>query len=586
MIEALELIGSLTLHLALTAAPGVAAAMLALRLGARSVPLILAVALVVSGLVGILGFWSYYADPSLGKAWTFVSLAGSIAIGFASWAAIRRERAPFSELRAALLLWGLASLFVVFLGFLHGGSDEPVSMAASRFSHQLPSDNDVPRFFAVWFVDNGHQGEPPALGGEWLSSDRPPLQTGYSLSQWALAYSPDGIGYQVQSVALQQLWVVAVWALLCAAGLRRRARGLAMIAVLAGDVAIVHGFFVWPKLLAATFFLAAVALAVAPEWSRWRRDPAIGALVGALFALAMLAHGGTAFGFVPLLALIAWRGLPSFSWAVVAALAVFALSAPWAAYQQWGDPPGDRLLKWQLAGVTAIDERGVPEAIVDSYREVGLGGAIEAKWASVTQIAGTGEAGYRVDRIGAALGNGALEDAIAELRAARFFSLAWLVGLFLVALPAMLLARNRARGRSAEWRFALLSFAFVGIGCVAWCLLLFGAPNAVAMIHVGSLALPLLAICGSVAGLYAVSPRLATVLVGANVALALLLYVPAFTPVQDSSYSPFAAALTAAALAGFAWLALRTPSSAAAVRERPSASLDSVAGDLEAEAGR
>ena len=45
--------------------------------------------------------------------------------------------------------------------------------------------------------------------------------------------------------------------------------------------------------------------------------------------------------------------------------------APWSAYQKYGDPPGNRLTKWTLAGVVEVDDRGTAEAIFDSYGEAG-----------------------------------------------------------------------------------------------------------------------------------------------------------------------------------------------------------------------
>ena len=58
-------------------------------------------------------------------------------------------------------------------------------------------------------------------------------------------------------VALQMFCVPGAWALLRAADLGRRLRALAIVAAMVSDIAIVHGFYVWPKLIAAGFLLAA-----------------------------------------------------------------------------------------------------------------------------------------------------------------------------------------------------------------------------------------------------------------------------------------------------------------------------------------
>jgi hypothetical protein len=556
--ENFDILWRLVEHLVLTGLPGVAAALFAVRRGARGVPLILAIALAASGAVAILSFWAFYVSPEVGKVWAFLVLFGAAeVVAWSWWRRAELDRGVLRELRVPLLLWALGSFFVIYLGFLHGGTDPALHASAARFSGPLPSDADIPRFYAEWLYENGHEGKPPVFPGEWLSSDRPPLQSGYVLSQRPFGWDTTTLHYEVLASIVQQLWIVAMWAVLCAAGLGARARALAISAAMVSDVAILHGFFVWPKLIAATFVLGALALVVSPRWPEWRRDPRVGVLLAALCAFALLSHGSSAFAIVPVLVLGAVRGLPDWRWLGAAALAGLALLAPWSAYQRYEDPPGDRLLKWQLGGVMEIDERGALETIVDSYEEVGLNGAIDAKWDNFAEMAGTAHGPEKLDLALDALGDGRFEEAIPPLRDPRFFSLLPLLGVFLIAPPAMLLARDRGRRRLAEWRFALRCFAFVAVGCLAWGLLMFGSPNAIAFLHVGSLAIPLLAIVGCVAGLWAVDPRLAIATTAVNALLVLALYVPVLEPLEGTSYSPLAALLAAAGLAGFLAVAFR-----------------------------
>ena len=70
----------LAAHLALTGAPGVAAALAAMRLGVRDVPLLLGIALATTGVAAFLAFWAYFADPTIGEAWNYVLLLGSIQV--------------------------------------------------------------------------------------------------------------------------------------------------------------------------------------------------------------------------------------------------------------------------------------------------------------------------------------------------------------------------------------------------------------------------------------------------------------------------------------------------------------------------
>src|SRR5690606_32261928 len=93
-----------------------------------------------------------------------------------------------------------------------------------------------------------------------------------------------------------------------------------------------------------------------------------GVLLGASAALAMLGHGSTAFVLIgmALSALLLWRWA---SWRLLAAaMAAFAvLYLPWMAYQKFADPPGDRLVKWHLAGVQEVDPRPLGEVLREAY---------------------------------------------------------------------------------------------------------------------------------------------------------------------------------------------------------------------------
>lgn len=557
MSATVELAWMLVVHLVLTGLPGVAAALLAASRGVRATHLLLALALAASGGTAIAGFWAFYADPMLGQTLAFLVVFGAAALIAWCWRE-GLDRDLLASLAVPLGLWALASCFVVYLGFLHGGTAEPLATAANRFSHPLPGDNEIPLFFSDWFYLQGHAGTPPPYG-DWLSSDRPPLQIGYALLQRPFGWDDGGLRYQVLAVVLQQLWVVAAWALLCAARIRPLGRGLAVLAALVGDVAIVHGFFVWPKLLAAALALAALAIVISPEWGRLRRSPWAAALFAALCALSLLAHGGSVFFLLPLLGLAALRGLPDRRWLGVAAAVAVVLLGSWSAYQRFADPPGDRLVKWQLGGSLAIDDRGAAETIVNSYRAAGVGTALANKWENVRDVVGLGDtvdtAEAVVDRISA----GEPDEALKATRSLRFFALLPLLGILLVAPPAMLVARlTRGRPEGPEWRFALVGLALCAAACLVWVVLMFGSPESRTVVHQGSLAVPLLAALACVVGALAVSRRLAIWLVAIHATIVLLLYVPAPTPPGGGGYSVLAALLAAASLAGFALLSLQS----------------------------
>ena len=541
----------LALHLALTALPLLAAALAAARWGERRVPVLLGIGLAASGLTAFLGFWAYYGDRTLGESFSYLVVFGSVAV--IGWALLGGgiERPLWRQLGVALGLWALGSLFLVFLGFLHGGAAHPLAEGGIRFSGPLPADSNIPKYFSEWFFLYGHHGTPPVYPGEWLASDRPPLQAAYVMLQRPFGWDEDGLHYQVLCVVLQQLWIVGLWALLLAARVGRLTRALAMVTVLVSGLAILNGFFVWPKMLPAAMLLGAAALVLTPLWPQLRRSLWGAALFAALCALALLAHGGSVFGVIPLVVVAAFRGLPQWRWIGVAALVGIALMAPWSAYQKYGDPPGNRLTKWTLAGVVEIDDRGTGEAIVDSYREAGFGGSVHNKAENAVTMVGGGP---MVTLVRDGVDSGTAEGFVQGVRSVIFLYLFPSLGLLLLAPLAMAAARGRVRER-AEWRFALLCFAAIGAGALAWGLLVFGSAAMRTVLHVGSYLLPILAMAGAVAGLRASFPRFAVGLVGCWALLSLALYVPAFDPLPGTSYSLVAALLAALGLSGFAALA-------------------------------
>jgi hypothetical protein len=552
-----EILWMLAVHLALTGAPGIAAALAAMRAGARDVPILLGIALAASGLGAFLAFWAYFIDPTVGQVWNYVLLLGSIQIAILSVLGGDLDRDLLRRLRAPLLLWALGSVFIIYLGFIHGGNDNAIGMASSRYAGGLPSDADIPRFFSEWFAAEGSAGTPPIYPPDWLMSDRPPLQIGYVLSQEAITVADtDILHYEVLCAVVQQLWVVGLWAVLCAARVRPLTRGLAMLAALVSDIAIVNGFFVWPKLIAAAFLLAALALVISPLWDTIRRDLRGAALLAALLGLAMLAHGASVYGMIPILIIGAYRGLPGWRWIGVAAAVGIVLMGSWSAYQKYDDPPGNRLVKWHLGGQIEVDDRGSLEAIADGYSEAGLDGTLENKWNNVEDITGLARFEEDVEPTVEALGDGRLEDALVSARLYRFFELLPVIGLLLIG-PAAMALRRRRRESEEDWSFALTAFAFLGIGCVFWVLLQFGTPgHSSTIIHAGTLAIPLVAIVACVVAMASVSTRGAIALVAVNALLVLLLYVPSLTPLPGTEYSPIAAVLAALGLAGYALVAL------------------------------
>ncbi|MBI5767540.1 MAG: hypothetical protein HZA93_07075 [Verrucomicrobia bacterium] len=567
--------------------------------------------LVAAGLVAAcayLAFWIYFAHAPTGRAFS-VALLALGAIG-----ALRRRKSnnvPTVDATAAPRLLVALGLFYVTLLHFAPSSREFYELAANRFREGLPGDNNLPHYVADFL----YRGEPLKHPGEdWLSSDRPPLQTG-----WLMLTRPVNDVLQLDertfggttAIWLQSIWVFAAYGLFRSLGLAR-ARACAWIALLA-----VTGFFAqntvftWPKLSAAAFAAGTFALWLWPRGARPERNlsefvapasagtkapilpPQGGAtnpeqarpttaeyLLGGLLAvLAWLSHGGVAFSFLLLAPWIAWRlvaalyerrGSPEWRGFILAAVVFALFAAPWLAYQKFYDPPGNRLLKWHLAGVTAKDPRGTWQTIRESYGALTWKDYVANKSYNLRrQFEGSWDWWYHQQPAGAP-----------QRRTEEFFFTAraltwWVLGL--VALPvALALGRTDSSGRSGRreeagtaviatssfrqsplrdnWRRAAALTAWTVLTLFVWCLLMFTGGQAV--IHQGSyvvmLALFVLLSCW----LESASPWAIVVVA------ALQLYSFATTwallnATLPGPINPLALAGTLAAAAWIAWLVFR-----------------------------
>jgi hypothetical protein len=566
-----ELLLLLVAHLALTALPGVAAALFVASRGERRLPVLLAILLAASGGAAMLGFWAYYESKSFGQTWSFLLVLGSLlAVGWLLWERAV-DRHVLRALATPLALWALGSAFLVFFGFLHGAVHSPLANSSTRFSQALPSDNFMPFFWGEWFYAHGHHGTPPEFTGNWLASDRPPLQMGYFVTQQPFHLFGNELNYEILGVCLQQLWIVGLWALLLAFRIPRITRALTMATLLVADLTLVNGFYVWPKLLPAAMLLAAAALLISPLWDEVRSRLWGGALVAALCGLGMMGHGSSVFGIIPIALIATFRGLPSWRWLGVAVLTLIVVMAPWSAYQKWGDPPGNRLTKWYLGGDVEPDEKSVSEAIRDGYGEAKLSTILHKKGQNFVAIFGGKSMTQNLKSSGEAIGRGDFENAVRPLRSIFFFNLVPSLGLLLLGPVAMAIGWRRRGRRPLEWRAAVTILGAFALGVVLWALIQWGGWTATTVIHQGSYLLPALGLVGCTIGLRAVWPRFAIGWLALNFVLMLVLYAPDFEPVEGSSFSLANAVLALLALGGFAAVAFGVSSGRGRRREPESA---------------
>lgn len=512
----------LCLHVLLTAPVMIAGAVVAHA--RRPDPVVaLSGALLALGLTGYGVGLLWYASPALGVWASRLLPVVALVVVALAW---RRRREPVRRAVAAvalpLLLTVLNAVTVLGLGLLWRAPGAVTDLAVVRFSWRLPADNMLPFDFLRHVEQVGHASPPPVVG-DWLSSDRPPLQSAMVLSHVVTGRGDSTalVDYQVGSVLLQSSWVLGLWLLLMALGVRRSAAALAVVAGMSTTVIVLNSFFVWPKLLASAFALATVGLVLLRDRSRMG-DTVRLACAGACAALAYLAHGGVVFVVVPVAVLGAWQAVRSPQrWRVLGAtlLATLVLIAPWTLYQKLVDPPGDRLLKWMLGEVHEIDPRPAWTLISDRYHEVGWLLMLENKRQNFLALIGGEPANTWRDARAAV--EGGRSPAVSWLQVQLFYALVPSVQLLLLLAVGWVRRSVRTMAeRVAANRLGLV----VLVSAAFWCVVLFGPISTI--LHQGTYALVLLLAATLTLVGHASWPRLTLVVVVVNALLSLVLLVP------------------------------------------------------------
>jgi hypothetical protein len=530
--------------------PVIGGSMCAAHFGVRDPGKLILWGLASSGIAAITAFWAFFLNHQIGLVFTFF-----LVFGFGTAALVLgvrlRSQIDWRSLVTPLALWWLCSIFVTSLGFLYGGTANPLILATTRFSHALPNDNSLPLYFGEVLFHTGHKIVPPS-NGVWLSSDRPPLQMGYYFLTRPFGTTENFLPYQLMGIAIQQLWVIGAWALLRAARIRRSTTALILVALMVSDLVIVQGFYVWPKLVPVGFLLGAGSVLLTSSWNESRERISSGLLVGIFFGLAILCHGTSLFAIIPMLVIAALKARPNWKFLVAALVSISCLYMPWTRYQRSFNPPGDRLNYTMLAGDNADASKPLIGEIVTSYSTAGISGALGNKIVNFNSVTG-GFAGTRV--LLSALKSGITGDfqtSIKEARGIRFFSLLQLEGIFLTGpLIAMVLAIRKWRLRSPEDLVLAKTCALFAVLAVAfWIGTQFGDAGSVTLVHVGSFAVPALITIGCLTSVSAYSQRIAAAIAGVNIAASLFLYIP----FMDSGVTQVSKTMTIAviiSLAGF-----------------------------------
>jgi hypothetical protein len=334
-------------------------------------------------------FAFYFARPWAGRAFSWAVLAAAaftLVARFFSRPRPRAARGSLLALTAAAGVFYLAALDI----FPRGSLNET---AANRYLEGLPADNEIPGFFAARLYDGVAE---KTFGGDWQASDRPPLQTGIvllTMPVMRLVGWPDRVSGPTAGIWFQLLWIPAMAVFLRWLGATSREALCGCAGLTFTGFLLFHSVFVWPKLGSGALMLLAfcgiLPRAGAAENPAFRRARFAGA--GALAALAALAHGGVLFSGLAL-ALIGLIGRmrapprrPQTAWAYAAA-AFLIIYSPWLCFQHFYAPPGNRLIKWHIAGAIAPDDRSVATTLRENYREQGWAKSWEARRSNLATI--------------------------------------------------------------------------------------------------------------------------------------------------------------------------------------------------------
>jgi hypothetical protein len=444
-----------------------------------------------AGAAAMAGLWAWFASPLAGRVGAVILLVVSVAaIGVFG----RRGELRRLDLTTPLMLALAVGLAFTGLAFLQGGigSIHPAEAIETRF--WAKSDNVLPLDFASHLA--AHLPLSGYMEGQWLFSDRPPLETGFTLLQWPLWGAHTQLGYQLLSTGLQVSWLPALWTVL-------RVRGLGP-----GRVSV------WPKMLAGSLAVAALAILVSRDDDD--RRAGAGILAAVLVTLSMLAHGGTAFAVIALAPFVyrARRRITARS-VVVCAAAAAALYLPWTLFQHFVAPPGDRLVKWQLAGVLPVTREGVLSTIVHQYLSLSPTQLLANKWDNVAALAAVPGL-WRSQTSDPVWTSGFLGLA----RVAQLYDVLPAAGLLLLGLLALLFPSGR-RVLAAARPLAV----FTGLAAGVWIILEWGG-SVQAILHQGPYAVVILIVGLCALAVTALPRPLASAVATASVAWFAISWVP------------------------------------------------------------
>ncbi len=526
----------LAIHILLTLLPIVAGLLIATTFGIKDRLLLLSIGLCSLMVTGYVTFWVFWASATAGRIFSIL-LTPALVVSLVCLGAPRLIvlKELCSEFWQPCLLWVASSILIFSFGAMYTSSPQLTTTAQSRLRAALPIDNEIDLILAN-ALQASHRPLAHPLYVIWDSSDRPPLQAGVYLSQEAILPGADtqAVHYVAVGVLLQGFWIFGIWGLLSVVRVRARLKALVLTAILFSGFVVVNTFFTWPKLFAAAYVALLAGLLFTPSFEQMKGSAVAGATAGALAGAGLLAHGGTALALLAFVIVMAIkRSWPTRRF-VLGGIAALALTqGSWMVYQNEIDPPGDQLLRLQIANQIHLrGERGsVLKVTIDAYEKKSIGTIVSNKVSNL-DTPFTHISPYVADTarliesyfMGGEHGATTRSAAVRGLVKINFFdvvpSIGYLsLGFFAWAVVAV---RDFRRRSPPAMQLAGTIWLFLAVNIITWAVILFG-PSAT-IIHQGSYATELLAYCACVIGLWMFSRCLCTALVLVQTSLAVIVY--------------------------------------------------------------
>ena len=195
-------------------------------------------------------------------------------------------------------------------------------------------------------------------------------------------------------------------------------------------------------------------------------------MVAIATSLGLLAHGGAIFTLPPLLLFLVIPNISPGARQILSSSAIsILLMIPWVVYQKFYNPPGNRLLKWHLAGIKSVenlDGRSSVQTILGSYKTLSTAKIFKNKWENTKVLIG----------IPPIKSNWRPQEFFHAFRALNVLNVGWLV-----LLLSVFLKRWR---RLIEPKAEITMVSASAIGLAFWVVVMFGPGET--LIHHGSYA--------------------------------------------------------------------------------------------------